>query len=150
MDVLNLGAGNRIIEGAVNHDLRRHRPEIDVVHDLNVLPWPWADESFDLIVARSVFEHLDRDLVACLDQCWRILQPGGTIQIKVPYWRADAAYEDPTHRWFFTLGSFDLFDPDTERGQQYGFYTERKWRIVRPARLNNAKTSIFVDLQVRK
>jgi SAM-dependent methyltransferase len=150
VDILNLGAGNRLVEGAVNHDLRRHRPEIDVVHDLNVLPWPWADESFDLIVARSVFEHLDRDLVACLDQCWRILRSGGEIQIKVPHWQADAAYQDPTHRWRFTLGSFDVFDPDTARGQEYSFYTDRKWRITKGPRLNNARTSVYATLQVRK
>ena len=155
MDILNLGCGNRLLsakpgEVAVNHDRIKHRPEIDAVWDLNEIPWPVEDNSFDRIVARSVFEHIKPDLLETLNECWRILRPEGTIQIKVPYWRADAAYEDPTHRWFFTLGSFDLFDPDTERGQQYGFYTERKWRIVRPARLNNAKTSIFVDLQVRK
>lgn len=150
MRILNLGAGNRIIEGAVNHDLVKHRPEITVVHDLNELPWPWPDNSFDLIVARAVLEHIAPDLLQSLNECWRILAPVGTIHIKVPYWKADAAHEDPTHRWLFTLGSFDLFDPDTKRGREYAFYSDRKWKIIRPARLNNAKTSIFVDLQVRK
>lgn len=148
--VLNLGAGNRIVPGAVNHDRVKHRPEIDVVWDLNDLPWPWEDNSFDHVVARAVLEHIAPDLLQSLNECWRILAPGGTIHIKVPYWKADAAHEDPTHRWLFTLGSFDLFDPDTKRGREYAFYSDRKWKIIRPARLNNAKTSIFVDLQVRK
>ncbi len=150
MRMLNLGAGNRIIEGAVNHDLVKHRPEIDIAHDLNELPWPWADDAFDLIVSTSVFEHLNIDMLEILNECWRILVPGGAIHIKVPHWKADQAYEDPTHRWQFALGSFDVFDPDTRRGREYAFYSDRKWRIIRPARLNNAKTSIFVDLQVRK
>jgi len=150
IDILNLGAGNKLVPGAVQHDLVKHRPEIDVAWDLNEMPWPWADNSFDLIVARAVFEHLDRDLVRSLNECWRILRTGGRLSIKLPYWQADAAYEDPTHRWFFTLGSLDQFDPDTTRGKQYAFYSTRKWRIVKGPRLNSAKTSLFWTLQVRK
>ena len=150
MRLLNLGAGNRILDGAVNHDRIKHRPEIDVVHDLNDLPWPWDDNSFDKIAALAVFEHLVPDLVQVLNECWRILAPGGEIVIKVPYWNSDNSYKDPTHRWFFSLGAFDQFDPDTERGRAYAFYTERKWKIVKPPRFNDARTSIYCTLQVRK
>lgn len=150
MTVLNLGAGNKLIAGAVNYDRVKHRPEIDVAHDLNVMPWPWADESFDHIVARAVLEHLDRDLVQSLDECWRILRPGGLLSIKLPYWKSDNSYLDPTHRWFYTLGSLDQFDPATERGTQYAFYTTRHWKIVKGPKLNDAQTSIFWTLRVRK
>ena len=149
-DILNLGCGDRPMPGAVNHDRIKHRPEIDVAHDLNVLPWPWPDDAFDLVVARAVFEHLDIDLVKSLDECWRILRRGGQVGLKLPYFGAENSYVDPTHRWFFALGSFDQFDPDTERGKAYGFYTDRKWRIVKPARFNRAKTSIYATLEVRK
>ncbi len=150
MEILNLGAGNKIMAGAVNHDRIKHRDEIDVVWDLNVLPWPWQDNSFDMIVARAVLEHLNIDLLASLNECWRILRPGGVLHVKLPYWRADAAYADPTHRWQFCLESLDLFDPDTPRGQEYSFYTQRKWRIIKPPRLNRAQTSIYAALEVRK
>lgn len=149
-DILNIGAGNRIIAGAVNHDRVQHRPEIDVVWDLNQLPWPWADNSFDKIVAWAVLEHLDIDVLASANEMWRILRPGGEAQIKLPYWKADAAYEDPTHRWFATLGTLDLLNPDTPRGVQYMFYTERKWRFLKGPRLSEAQTSIYWTLQVRK
>jgi SAM-dependent methyltransferase len=150
MTTLVLGCGNKPQAGAVNHDLHKHRPDIDVAHDLNVTPWPWPDESFDLIVAAAVLEHLDIDLVASLDECWRILRPGGKAQVKVPYWRSDMAHRDPTHRWFFALGSFDQFDPDLRRGREYAFYTERHWKIVKGPKLNGAKSSIYVTMQVRK
>jgi SAM-dependent methyltransferase len=147
---LNLGCGGKIIPGACNHDRIRHRAEIMAVWDLNDLPWPWHDNSFDSIVARSVLEHLKLNLVESLDECWRILAPGGTLYLKLPHWNADTAHSDPTHRWFFSLQSLDLFDPDMARGQEYSFYTERKWRIIRPARLNEAGTSIHALLEVRK
>ena len=150
MDVLNLGCGNKPIEGAVNHDRIKHRKYVDVAHDLNELPWPWADESFDRIVALAVLEHVEPDLVATLDECWRILRKGGRVQLKLPYWNSEISHRDPTHRWFFSMGSFDQFDPDRRRGKEYTFYTDRKWRIVKGPKMNNAKSSIYVVMEVRK
>ena len=150
MSTLNLGAGNRIIAGATNHDLHAHRPEIEVVHDLNVIPWPWPDASYDLIVASSVFEHLSIDLVQVLDECWRILAPSGLLRLKVPYWKHDNGYADPTHRWQYSLRSLNVFDPDTKLGKELGFYTARKWALVEPAKLNGQSSSIIAVLRVRK
>lgn len=148
--VLNIGAGNKIMAGAINHDLVRHRPEIDVAHDLNVLPWPWPDETFDKVIARAVLEHLDIDLVTSLNECWRLLKPGGIVYLKLPYWDSDIAHQDPTHRWFFSMKSFDQFDPDRRRGREYGFYTDRHWRIVKGPKMNSARSSIHVTMEVRK
>jgi SAM-dependent methyltransferase len=149
-DVLNLGAGNVVLPGAVNHDIRRHRPEIDVVHDLNVLPWPWADESFDSIVAQAVLEHLRLTLIESMDECWRLLRPEGTLDLRIPWWQSDSSYRDPTHRWFFSLGTLDIFEPDTDYGRDYGFYTDRKWRFLREPALSRHKTSVVALMQVRK
>ena len=150
MRILQLGSGNDIIANAVNHDRIKHRPEIDIAHDLNLLPWPWPDSSFDHIVARAILEHLRIDLVESLNECWRILAPGGTIFIKLPYWNSEISHEDPTHHHFFALKSLDQFDPDKPRGQQYGFYTTRKWRILEGPELNKAHSSIIAKLEVRK
>lgn len=150
MSTLNLGAGNRIIGDAVNHDVGKHRPEIAVAWDLNKLPWPWPDNSFDQIVARSVLEHLRINLVESLDECWRILRPGGQIFLKVPYWQSELAHHDPTHYWFFSVASLDQFDPDTPRGKTYSFYTMRKWKILEPVVLNGAQSSIIAKMEVRK
>ena len=146
-DILNVGAGNKIIEGAVNHDRRKHRPEIDVVHDLNILPWPWEDDSFDKIAAIAVLEHLDVDLITLLNECHRLLRPGGLLVIKLPLWDAEASYDDPTHRWRYTLRSLHYVCPETKFGQRYNFYTECKWRYVKPPRANNSKTSFWATLE---
>ena len=149
-DILNLGCGNKLVEGAINHDRSRHRPEVDVVHDLNVIPWPWADNSFDLVVACAVLEHLRVDLLQSIGECWRVLRPGGVLHVKLPYWQSDNSYADPTHYWKFSLQSLDVFDPDTAFGHRYAFYTSRKWKIVQRPRLNDAKTSFSARLRVRK
>lgn len=148
---LNLGAGNRIMgNGAVNHDQVKHRAEIDVVHDLNQLPWPWEDNSFDLIMAHAVLEHLRINLLESVNECWRILRPGGTLYVKLPYWNSANAYLDPTHYWRFDVLTPTIFDPDTRYGKAYRFYTDRKWKIIKGPRLNNAKSSLHVTMQVRK
>ena len=150
MDILNLGAGNKIIEGAVNHDQVKHRPEIDVVHDLDVLPWPWADESFDVIAARAVFEHLRINLFQSMDECWRILRPGGKAVIKIPYWKHDNSYADPSHYWHFALDTPRIFDPDTVYGNAYRFYPHKKWKIIKGPLLNRAHSSIHCTLIKRE
>ena len=150
-DILNLGAGNNIKGNALNHDRTAHRREIAAVWDLNNLPWPWADDSFGRIVAVSVLEHLRLNLVESLDECWRILRPGGHIYLKVPHWQSDTSHQDPTHYWYFSLKSFDQFDPETERGKEYSFYTPRKWRLLAPPpTLNKGASSIIARLAVRK
>jgi SAM-dependent methyltransferase len=147
---LNLGAGNKIIAGAVNHDRTKHRAEIDVAWNLDVLPWPWDDESFDQIVASAVFEHLRINLIESVNECWRILRPNGLLLMKLPNWQNKSAYLDPTHYWRFALGTPTIFDPATEYGARYAFYTERKWQIVKRPRLNRARSSIYVTMRVRK
>jgi hypothetical protein len=55
---LELGCGTAPTPGYVHHDRRRHAPHIEVAHDLDVLPWPWADASWTEVLGLDVFEHL--------------------------------------------------------------------------------------------
>ena len=148
--VLNLGAGNHLATNAVNHDLIKHRPEIDVAWDLNELPWPWEDGAFDLVLASSVFEHLEIDLLTALNECWRILRPGGQARIKIPYWEHRNAYSDPTHRRPpYDFSVFDAVDPDTKHGKELGYYTERKWKVLKVSS-NKERSAVIGLLEVRK
>lgn len=147
---LNLGCGNRVLKSDgervfVNHDIVKHRPEIDVVHDLSCLPWPWADVEFDHILAWAVLEHLEPDLIKTANEMWRILKPGGQADVKLPYWNSEQAHDDPTHRWFCTLKTYDQLDPTTERGKCYAFYSPFKWRIV-SRKLNKMASSLNIKM----
>lgn len=147
MKKLNLGAGNKIDPEAVNHDLTKHRPEIAVAWDLNVLPWPWKDGEFEVINAWAVLEHLRLDRLQLFDELWRILQPGGLLAVKLPAWNSDAAHDDMTHYWYVTPHSLDVLDPTTGLGQAHGFYTARKWHIERVKWCSAGKSALYFRLQ---
>jgi len=56
----------------------------DVVHDLNVVPWPFEDNQFKKIICYHVIEHLV-DIEPCMHELHRICDPTGEIYIEVPH-----------------------------------------------------------------
>ena len=54
---LNLGAGKVKKEGFLSVDSRR-LDQTDIVCDLFVVPWPWADNSVDALYASHLVEHI--------------------------------------------------------------------------------------------
>jgi SAM-dependent methyltransferase len=68
---------------------------------------PYKDESFDYIFSKSVIEHLHQP-EKLLDECYRLLKPGGKIIIMCPSWVHTywgPFYIDHTHVTPFTLPS---------------------------------------------
>jgi SAM-dependent methyltransferase len=83
MRKLNLGCGEDKKEGYVNVDIHDHvKP--DVVHDLNIFPYPFQENEFDVIEAFHVLEHLDKPFPV-MKELQRILKPSGILHIKVPH-----------------------------------------------------------------
>jgi len=125
-----LGCGDVFREGWVHHDRYRHGEHVDVACDLEVRPWPWPDGVAEEIEAVGLVEHL-RDTVAFMDECWRILKPGGRLRVEVPDWRSDLAWGDPTHVRAFTVETWQYFDPDYQWHTLFGrLYTVRTWRLL--------------------
>jgi SAM-dependent methyltransferase len=92
---LNLGCGEDKKEGYVNLDWS---PVVkaDVVHDLNALPYPFEDNSFELIEAFHVIEHLDRPFPV-MKELHRLLAPGGILHIKVPHFSRGFTHSEHAH-----------------------------------------------------
>jgi SAM-dependent methyltransferase len=125
---VNLGAGSDILPGFVNHDLVA-LPGIDVVHNLNQYPWPWADGSVDEIKMYDVLEHLD-DFMKAMEEISRILAPGGRCRISVPYWNSWCTYADPTHKRGFHELTFRFFDPESPYCKERPYYTKARFNII--------------------
>lgn len=74
----------------------------DVVWDLNRLPLPFDDNTFDEIHCSDVLEHTGklgdwRFFFAQFDDFWRILKPGGTFNCAAPRVDSVWAWGDPGH-----------------------------------------------------
>jgi len=82
----------------------------DVHADLNE-PMPLPDEAFDTILSTSVLEHVSRPDVA-FDEIARILAPGGTAIIAVPF--LYPIHEDPFD--FYRYTKFALEEKCASRG----------------------------------
>ena len=123
---------------------------IDVVHNLMQYPWPFGDASANYIKAKDIIEHMAThlpdgrsSLIAFIEECHRILQPGGELFIQTPSWDADFLWIDPTHVRGYDERSFDFFDPDTDFGRATGFYSEAKFK-VRTARMANGNLQFWL------
>lgn len=116
--MLDLGCGIRKREGAIGVDIIES-DAVDLVHDLNVYPYPFEDSLFDDILMDNSIEHLD-DIVKTMEELWRISKPGAKITIKVPYFRSHYAI-DPTHKHYFVAHSFYYFDPAHEFHKYYRY-----------------------------
>lgn len=63
----------------------------DIVLDLNETPYPFKDNTFDLILANHIIEHLP-NWWACFNECARVLKPNGRLEIWVPGGGSDAIF----------------------------------------------------------
>lgn len=119
---IELGCGKAPTPGYVHHDRLAHSPFIDVAHDLNQIPWPWADASLDEILGLDVFEHLHLMPEQWLRECHRMLRPLGRLVLRVPIFGTPWHLIDPTHVRGFHPLNFDYFIEGRELHQKYGHY----------------------------
>lgn len=72
---VQFGCGGNKLEDFVNHD-----SEVDISKRL-----PYDDNTVDFILMEHVWEHIaPADALRCLDECRRVLNPGGVLRLCVP------------------------------------------------------------------
>lgn len=105
--ILDLGCGNRKRAGAVGVDINS-RSQADVIHDLNIIPYPFPADHFDEIICDNILEHLN-DVITTMEEIHRIAKAKALVTIIVPFFAHRDAATDPTHKHFFGIHSFDYF-----------------------------------------
>lgn len=70
---------------------------------------PFPDDSIESIVTHHCLEHIGEGFIPLMDECHRILVPGGVFRIIVPLFPSRAAVEDPDHKRYFMEESFNAF-----------------------------------------
>lgn len=123
---LDVGCGPKKRPGFIGVDICAC-PGVDVICDLEAGTLPFAAESFDVVYAKHVFEHI-HNFDALLAEISRILKPGGRLLVSVPYAGDLRAFQDPSHVRFFTLKTFEYFVAEEVRVG--GWYTQKYFRRI--------------------
>jgi SAM-dependent methyltransferase len=118
----------------------------NVIHDMAVRPFPFADAEFDEIHAYDCLEHwgTQGDWRGWFDEMReyrRILKPGGTMSIVVPV--GEDRFADPGHVRFFSMNHFHFLDQNWYAGQikagtsaaDYRWYWKDHFQIMNAAML---------------
>ncbi len=123
--ILDIGCGNHKVPSAIGLDFVKIKG-VDVVHNLNETPYPLKDNSFDIIYANQILEHLNISLDESLRELCRICKPNGVIKITVPHALSVSAFGDPTHKRFFTYFTFDYFGLNEQ-----SYYSKSRVKIIK-------------------
>ncbi|MAG07430.1 hypothetical protein CMI46_01280 [Candidatus Pacearchaeota archaeon] len=125
MEKLHLGCGEDIKKDYVNLDIKKSLG-VDVVHDLTKFPYPFKDNTFDLIEMHHVLEHLENPLKV-IEELWRISKPGAKVIISVPHWSHFTAYGDLTHVNYFSSALFIYYEQNNP-----DYYSKRvRFKVLR-------------------
>lgn len=117
--ILDLGCGKKKVPGAIGIDYKP-TPGVDVVHDLNVFPYPFNNSQFDIVYIRDTLFLLN-DPVRVMEEVYRVCRPGGEVVVVQPYFRSVWGHVDPRFKSFGTVHSFALYDPNDEICKRYEY-----------------------------
>lgn len=83
LNYLNLGCGSKFHEAWYNVDMVSHTPQVIQANLLKGIPFP--EHFFEVIYHSQVLEHIPKEKAPdFLNECFRVLKPGGTIRVVVP------------------------------------------------------------------
>lgn len=143
---LDIGCGASKQPGFVGMDLRE-LPGVDIVHDVEVFPWPLPDECCSLAVASHLVEHINPHkgvFLKFMDEVWRVMKKGGQFMIATPYAGSVGYWQDPTHCNPCNEYTWAYFDP--EHGSRYYFiYNPKPWKIIVNTWQSNGNMEIVLE-----
>jgi predicted SAM-dependent methyltransferase len=120
---IDLACGQRKREGFLGVDAVATEG-VDVVCDLTEFPWPFESGCAEEVHCSHYVEHTP-DLVAFMDELWRICKDGARVTIVHPYLKSDEAFQDPTHRRFISDRTWWYFNREWREKAGVGHYPMR-------------------------
>lgn len=116
---LNIGCGKDIKKGWINLDSIKI-DGVDVVHNIEMIPLPFEDGKFDVILCQDVLEHID--IIHVLEDIYRIMKKDAVLKIRVPHFSSVSNFTDPTHKTMFSINKFDFFLINSKREYYFNFH----------------------------
>jgi len=117
---LDIACGQNKREGFIGIDIVKCEG-VDIVHDLNVYPYPFEDNSVDEIFMSHYIEHVP-DLMKFMNELYRILKVGGTMSVIAPYYNSIRCWQDPTHLQPISEATFLYYNKDWRKANKLDHY----------------------------
>jgi hypothetical protein len=120
---------------------------VDIVHDLNIYPWPIESDSADEIHCSHYIEHLPHDntksildksnsfeefkelmknskdgFIEFFNELYRIMKPDGKATLIAPYYSSMRSFGDPTHTRYICDWSFLYLNKEWRDANKLGHY----------------------------
>ncbi|GAB4218263.1 MAG: methyltransferase domain-containing protein [Synechococcales cyanobacterium] len=114
---LDVGCGDQKRPGYLGMDIVA-LPGVDILHDMNVTPWPLEADSVSEVVFDDVLEH-SKNFLGILSELYRVCHNQATIKVSAPHFSSDSMYCDPTHTTFFSSRTFNYFDKSLNYKHSY-------------------------------
>lgn len=131
MTRLNIGCGRDYRQGWINTDIS-HEVKADHYFDIRREKFPFKDELFEEICISGVLEQIgpNEELIHAMNECHRVLKPGGKMTVIVPNAKHAIAHRDPMDVRKFTMATFKYFDPECYEYRDYGsVYGFKPWDL---------------------
>lgn len=131
---LDVACGAAKHSGYVGMDIRP-LPGVDIVHDIESIPWPLPDECVLSAIASHIVEHINPvkfGFINWMNELWRVMKPDGEVAIACPHGYSPGYLQDPTHCNALnetTWAYFDPLEPNTG-GYLYRIYRPCPWKIT--------------------
>jgi len=124
---INFGSGTDYKEGWVNVEFNKDF-KAEVYHDLNKTPYPFKDNSADVILAKRVLTQLN-SMKAIMPEIVRILKPGGKLIIIDHYYKEHYKKPNVHTVYQFRENSFEDYKKLKLVKLKKLRYRFRKWRV---------------------
>ena len=113
-------------------------------------PWPFPDETFDIIRADQVAQKVPRDggyFIAWMNEVWRVLKYDKQFMLAVPYPGSYMFYQDPMNVNPCNESTFAYFDPlEPLAGKWlYPVYKPKPWRITHTTYTSNGIMEVLLE-----
>ena len=111
----------------VGIDLVENKKENVIKCKLGYEKLPFDKDSFDYLTAYDLIEHIPRfseisengpPFIFFMNECYRVLKPGGIFLSMTPIYPFFGAFQDPTHNNIITVDTFKLY------------FSEKKYEIA--------------------
>lgn len=127
---LDVGCGIHKQKGFIGMDQINHEC-VDIVHDVQVFPWPIPDDICLQIVMSHLWEHIEpKYRFQLMDELWRVCRHDAQLFLSAPYAGSPLEAAHPAHYMCPNRATFQFFDPDYGMWHACSYKKPLPWRII--------------------